>query len=113
METLEELRQTLNAYEMDRVEEAAKECIEQGIDPVQTGEVLTETIREIGEKYGRFKIFLAELLMAAETMKTGMRHCNPLCKDLGGRPACANLSLGVNQLLTYFSFSIRAFNTHQ
>ena len=96
MEVLKELWQALNAYEADCVEKAVKECIEQGIDPVKTGEVLTETIREIGEKYGRFEIFLAELLMAAETMKTGMRHCNPPCKDLGRRPARANLSLGVN-----------------
>ena len=95
MEPLEELRQALNAYEADRVEEAVKECIEQGIDPVKTSEVLTATIREIGEKYGRFEIFLAELLMAAEAMKTGMAILQPhLARTKGGTPSLGTFIIG-------------------
>jgi len=69
---LERLGKAINMYDVGRTEEAVKECIEKGIDPIETSKVLTETIRKIGEKYGRFEVFLVELLMAAEAMKAGM-----------------------------------------
>ncbi len=47
------------------------------VDPIEASRALIGTIRGIGEKYGRFEVFLAELLMAAEAMKAGMAVLQP------------------------------------
>ena len=75
---LAKIREGLNEYDPDIVEKAVKEAVEKGIDPLEAIDILTSTLREIGEKFDRMEIFIPELMMAAEAMKTGLAILEPL-----------------------------------
>jgi len=76
----ERMRQGLLNYNADEVEKTSKEAVAQGIDPLEATNVLTDTIKELGEKFGRMEIFLPELMMAAEAMKAGVAVLEPAMK---------------------------------
>lgn len=47
--------------------------LEKGVDPLEAISKLTETAREIGDRYGRYEIFLADLIAASEALMAGMK----------------------------------------
>ena len=70
-EVLDKLKAGLLSYDADAVAKAAKEVIDQGMDPLEAIKTLTTSVRELGDKYGVGEIFLPELIMASDTMKAG------------------------------------------
>lgn len=76
----EKLRQGLLTYNADEVEKVARDAVADGIDPLEATNVLTDTIKELGEKFGRMEIFLPELMMAAQAMKAGIAVLEPVIK---------------------------------
>jgi len=80
-EAFEKLRQELLNYNVDGVEKAAKQTVAEGIDPLEATNVLTDTLKELGEKFGRMEIFLPELMMAADAMKAGIAFLEPVIKE--------------------------------
>jgi len=74
------LRKGINEYDSDAVEKVAKEISEKGINPFEAIDVLTSTLKEIGDKYERMEIFVPELMLAAEAMKSGIAILEPLLK---------------------------------
>jgi len=76
-EILERLRKGLMEYNVEAVEKGAKEAIEAGIDPLEAIDVLTRTMRELGEKFAKVEIFLPELMMAVDAMKAGIAVLEP------------------------------------
>jgi trimethylamine corrinoid protein len=71
-ETLVKLKEALLTYDPDVVAAAAGQVLERKIDPLEAIAVLTDTIREIGEKFARLEIFLPQLMLSGEAMKAGM-----------------------------------------
>jgi corrinoid protein of di/trimethylamine methyltransferase len=49
-----------------------KEAVEEGIDPIKIADTLVAAIREVGDSFGRGDIFLVELVMAADAIKSAM-----------------------------------------
>jgi len=71
-EALNELQKAVRNYDNESGTYWAKKTIEEGIDPVKSLEVLTRTIREIGDGYSRGDYFLPDLIGGAEVVKSAM-----------------------------------------
>ena len=69
---LDEIRQALLDYDGEKVRELAARAIDGGVDPLETIAVLTETISEIGDRFGAGELWLPELVGAAKAMGGGM-----------------------------------------
>ena len=80
-EIIEGLKKAVLNYDVEAAAELAKKAVDAGIDPVKAVEEgLAAGIREVGEKFGRKEIFLPELIMAAETMNSGLKVLEPEIK---------------------------------
>jgi len=76
--SLEKLAQMVISGDIDAAKSAVKESLRSGFDPLKiVEEGLAKGIRTIGERYGRGEIFLTDLLMGTEVVKTGMTLINP------------------------------------
>lgn len=75
-EILEKAKQSIIDYDKAKAEEAAKEGLDCGVDPaVVINEGFVPGITEVGYLFDRGRIFLPELMLAAEAMKTGSAIC--------------------------------------
>ena len=62
----------------DKAKEAAAEALKEKIDPLRAIEDgLVRGIREVGERFGRSELFLADLVMSAEAFKEGVQVLEP------------------------------------
>jgi trimethylamine corrinoid protein len=93
-ELYKKIRQAIIDFDGDAVKQAAQESLDKGIDPLQTIDVLTDTIREIGDMFERMEIFVPELMMAAEAMKEGIAVLEPEVLKKGGRERSGTIVLG-------------------
>ncbi|UCH01980.1 MAG: cobalamin-dependent protein [Candidatus Bathyarchaeota archaeon] len=93
-EIYEKIRQAIKDFDGDTVKAAAQESLDKGIDPLQTIDVLTDTIREIGNMFERMEIFVPELMMAAEAMKEGIAVLEPEVLKKGGRERSGTIVIG-------------------
>jgi len=50
----------------------AQNAIDEGVDPIGTLDLLIETIRKVGDSFGRGEIFLPELMGAAQAMQSAL-----------------------------------------
>ena len=72
-EILEELSNSVTSYDEDAVKKWAKEALDFGVDPREAiVEGLSKGIKAIGEKFHKLEIFLPEVMLAADAMKTGI-----------------------------------------
>ena len=72
------LKKAVIEYDMENIGTLAKEALDRGMDPLQGIEKgLGAGIREVGQKFGAGELFLPELVMAAETMRTGVAILEP------------------------------------
>lgn len=76
-EILERLRKGIVTYDEEATKKAAKEVVERDLSPLEAIGVLTDTVKELGERFARQEIFLPELMMAADSMKAGMAVLEP------------------------------------
>ena len=70
---LSRLSQAVTEYDAQATDRLAREAIEAGISPSAGLDTLMDTIRRIGDLYGRGELFLPDLIMAGEAMKSGSR----------------------------------------
>jgi corrinoid protein of di/trimethylamine methyltransferase len=72
------LKKAVIEYDMEGMPDLAKNALKNGLDPLQGIEKgLAAGIREVGQKFGAGELFLPELVMAAETMRTGVAILEP------------------------------------
>ena len=80
-EILKEITTAIVEFNIDGIKDLIKKGIDAGISPY---EILTEGMAKgmdiVGKKYEEKEYFLAELIMAGETMKTGMEVLSPHLK---------------------------------
>ena len=72
------LKKAVIEYDMEGVGKLAEEALAHGLDPLEgIEEGLAAGIREVGIRFGAGELFLPELVMAAETMRTGVAILEP------------------------------------
>jgi len=80
-EILGKLRDAIVNLDIDGVQEACKEAVEAGIPAYKAvTDGMAKGMEIVGEKYETGEYFLAELIMAGETMKEGMKVLEPYLK---------------------------------
>jgi corrinoid protein of di/trimethylamine methyltransferase len=72
MEILGNIKQALLTYDKDECARLTKEALNQGVEPLDIIDVLTNTIRTVGEGFGRGDLFLPDLVGAADAMQAAM-----------------------------------------
>jgi trimethylamine corrinoid protein len=79
------MQASIKDYDRDAAATAAQEAVEAGLDPlVAVEQGFAQPIRELGEAFDRMEIFLPQLVMAADAMKTGMTVIEEAMKASGG-----------------------------
>jgi len=63
------LRDQLLAFDADKFVETVKKSVEQGHDPIEVVNALTEVLKEIGKKFESGEIFLVHLVQAGDAAK--------------------------------------------
>jgi corrinoid protein of di/trimethylamine methyltransferase len=81
VEVLARLRDCVVNLDIDGVKRAAKEAIDAGVTPYEAiMEGMAKGMEVVGQKYEAGEYFLAELIMAGETMKEGLSVLEPYMK---------------------------------
>jgi len=81
-EILDKLRDAIVNLDIDDVKKACKEAIEAGVPAYKAvTDGMAKGMEIVGEKYENGEYFLAELIMAGETMKEGMKVLEPHMKS--------------------------------
>lgn len=76
---LKKLREAVLNYDPDAAVAAAREVIKKKEDPLEAIEkALIPAIKKVGDKFEKMEVFLLELMLAAEAMKSSMALLLPL-----------------------------------
>lgn len=67
---------------MEEGEEIVKSLIDVGIDPLEAFDVVTDTLRQVGDAFGRGELFLVHMMMSAETAKIIISVLTPELKRM-------------------------------
>ena len=79
MDAIERVRKTLVELDIENIQEAVRAAIDAGSPPTDIAlKGLGEGMREIGELFQAEEYYLADLVLAGETMKDGMSVLEPL-----------------------------------
>jgi len=77
-EIVTRLKNAVINYEMETIADLASQAIKEGVDPLVAIEKgLAEGIKIVGERFGKGEIYLPELVMGAEAMKTALAVLEP------------------------------------
>ena len=81
------LKKAVIEYDMEGMPALAQDALDHGMNPLQGIEKgLAAGIREVGQRFGAGELFLPELVMAAETMRSGVAVLEPhVPKGAGAR----------------------------
>lgn len=68
------LREAVLSYDVEEAKRVAEEAVKAGVDPVEAIEKgLAPGIREVGERFERFEVFLPHLVMASDAATEAMK----------------------------------------
>ena len=85
MEAIDKVRKTLVDLEIENIQTVIQEALDAGLDPLDIAlKGLGEGMKEVGELFQSEEYYLADLVLAGETMKEGMQVLEPL---LSGKAA--------------------------
>lgn len=84
LDILEKLKNTVLSFDIDNAEETAKKVIGSGVDPMQAANVLTEAIKDVGDRFGKGELFLPDLVCASEVLKKAFPVINEAIEKKGG-----------------------------
>jgi len=80
------LKNQLLAFDSDRFVETVKKQIDQGYDPIEIVNALTEVLKEVGKKFESGEIFLVHLVTAGDAAKRAtLEVLEPLIKKSSGK----------------------------
>lgn len=84
--TQERIRAAFVSGEFDQIPLLVQEGLDKGLDPgTILDEALIPGIREVGEQFRRYEVYLPEMMMAADAWQEGMDLLEPLLAALGLR----------------------------
>lgn len=81
-EILNKLRECIVNLDIEAIKQACQNALAAGISPLEAIEGMAKGMDVVGEKYEAKEYFLAELLMAGEVMKEGMKILEPYLKEV-------------------------------
>ena len=97
-EIVTRLKNAVINYEMETIADLAKEAVDKGVDPLEAIEKgLAEGIKTVGERFGKGEIFLPELVMGAEAMKTALAVLEPAVPSGKHRATLGKVVIGTVQ----------------
>lgn len=73
----EKLTELIIELEVDDIEEAVKNALDEGKDPFEVLNALTKGMDEVGRRYEEKEYYLTELVLAGETMKEAFKVLQP------------------------------------
>ena len=77
-EILNSLREAILSFDIEAARKAAEETIKAGIDPTEAAkEALIPALREVGNKFHRYEVFLPHLVLAGDAMTEAMNVFEP------------------------------------
>ncbi len=76
-EILLKVRSDLFNYDMEAIKADVEKALEKGIPALEIINVLSDAMREIGDKFARLELFLTDLMMAGDTMKAALEILLP------------------------------------
>jgi len=71
-EILESLKKAVLEYDNEGAATWARKAMEEGVDPTEALDALTEAIRQVGHGYGKGELWLPDLIGAASAMTSAM-----------------------------------------
>jgi corrinoid protein of di/trimethylamine methyltransferase len=80
---LRKLAEAVIAYDPAGAEKWARKAVEEGIDPVEALNALTDTIREVGDGFEQGELFLPDLVGAASAMQAALPVLQKQMEKLG------------------------------
>ena len=93
--SLEALGKFIEDGNAEEVEALASKLLEQGADPLQMIEALTETMARVGDLFAKLEIFLPEIMMAGDALAAVVKVLGPYLEAAGGRELKGKIVLGV------------------
>ena len=89
---LEEIAEAVHTGNQEKSHELTQQAIFRGIDPMRVIEFgLAKGVKAAGDAFGRQEMFLTDLMMAAEAMKSGMSLVLPLMETRKDEMKARNL----------------------
>ena len=80
---IEKLKNTVLEFDIDNAELIARQAIDSGVDPLSAANALTESIRIIGDQFGKGELFLPDLVCASEVLKKAFPIINQAIEAKG------------------------------
>src|SRR5512136_1208114 len=97
-DAIKRLKDAVINYEMETIADLAKQSLKDGVDPLVAIEKgLAEGIKTVGERFGRGEIFLPELVMGAEAMKSALAVLEPAVPKGKHRSSAGMVVIGTVQ----------------
>ena len=94
MEILQQIKESLQRGEDQKVAELVRQAIDEGVSPKQIlNDGLLAGMDVVGRKFGAHEIFLPEVLLSARAMNVGMDLIKPLLID-GDAPSLGKVVIG-------------------
>jgi corrinoid protein of di/trimethylamine methyltransferase len=85
LETLENLKRAVIEYDTEGAASWAREIVKKKVEPIKALDALTETIRQVGDRFGRGELWLPDLVGAAEAMQAAMPILEEELKKTGAK----------------------------
>ncbi len=97
-DAVKRLKDAVLNYEMETIADLAKQALKEGVDPLVAIEKgLAEGIKTVGERFGRGEIYLPELVMGAEAMKSALAVLEPAVPKGQHRASAGKVLIGTVQ----------------
>lgn len=71
-ELFDKLREDIINYDDASIKVDVEKALQEGADPLDVLKVLSDTVKEVGDKFSRLELFLTDLMMAGDTMKVAL-----------------------------------------
>jgi len=84
---IQSLKDIVLNFDIDNAEDTARKAIESGVDPLLAAGALTESIREVGDAFGKGDLFLPDLVCASEVLKKAFPVINEAIEKKGAKQA--------------------------
>jgi corrinoid protein of di/trimethylamine methyltransferase len=97
-DAVRKLKEAVMNYEMETIADLAKQALKDGVDPLVAIEKgLAEGIKTVGERFGKGEIYLPELVMGAEAMKSALAVLEPAVPKGQHRASAGKVLIGTVQ----------------
>jgi corrinoid protein of di/trimethylamine methyltransferase len=85
MMSLEQLGKLVEDGDVEAAAELGAKLLENGADPIEMIDMLTRTMKHMGELFAKLDIFLPEIMMAGDALTAVVKVLGPYLEKVGGR----------------------------